>query len=274
MIRNILLQVDRDDRNAERTALAVTLAQRHEAHLTGLFAHLGLPAIYPWGEGLFAREILQRHEEATGEAAGELRAEFEQRAGAGRVSHEWRIEEEDGTQSVLATHARCADVAIVSQTARSALEDGPGSRLAEEVVLASGAPTIIVPDVGKFDPAINRVVVAWNGSRESSRAVRDALPILRAAEKVLLFGVYADHDDLPGSEIARCLARHGIKAEDRRTIADDMDVGDAILNAVADYTADLLVMGAYGHARLREFVFGGATRHILRHMTSPTLLVH
>jgi nucleotide-binding universal stress UspA family protein len=274
MIRNILLQLDRDDRNAERTALAVALAQRHEAHLTGLFAHLGLPAVYPWGEGLFAREVLQRHEETTDEAAGKLRAEFEQRAGAARVSHEWRMEEEEGMQSILATYARYADVAVVSQTARSALEDGPGSRLAEEVVLASGAPTIIVPDVGKFDKAIDRAVIAWNGSRESSRAVRDALPILQAVEKVVLFGVHSDQDDLPGSEIARYLARHGIKVDDWHTIADDTDVGDAILNAVADYTADLLVMGAYGHARLREFVFGGATRHVLRHMTSPTLLVH
>lgn len=273
MIRNILVQVDRDDRNSERIALAVTLAQRHEAHLVGLFAHLGLAAVYPWGEGLFARELLQRHEETTGEAAGKLRTGFEQRAGAAGVSHEWRTEEE-GMQSVLATHARCADVAVVSQTARSSLEDGRGVRLAEEVVLVSGAPTIVVPDVGKFGKAIDRVVIAWNGSRESSRAVRDALPILKDAEKVVLFGVHTDRDDLPGAEIARCLARHGINVDDRRTIAGEIDAGDAILNAVADHAADLLVMGAYGHARLREFVFGGATRHILRHMTSPTLLAH
>ena len=140
--------------------------------------------------------------------------------------------------------------------------------------MASGAPTIIVPDAGTFDKTIDRVAVAWNGSRGFSRAVRDSLPILKAVEKLILFSVNSDGDRLPGAEFARYLARYGIKVYDTHAIASDIDVGKAILNVVADNSADLLVMGACGHARLREFVLGGATRHILHHMTSPTWLTH
>ena len=89
-----------------------------------------------------------------------------------------------------------------------------------------------------------------------------------------VFSVNPDHDHLPGAEIANHLARHGVKTDVRHTVATDIDVGDAILNAVSDHAAHLLVMGAYGHSRMREFVFGGATRYILRHMTAPTLLSH
>lgn len=272
-IKNILVQVDRDDRNTERTALAVSLAHQHEAHLVGAFVYFGPPATYPWAEGEFGQETLRRHEAATIETAGELRAEFEQRANGAMVSHEW-LAEEERTQPVLATHARFADLVVVSQSTRRSSEDERGVRLAEEVILASGSPTIVVPEAGAFEKTIDRVVIAWNGSRESSRAVRDALPILKTVEKVILFSVNADDNQLPAAELARFLARHGVKVHDTHAIASDIDVGDAILNAVTDNSADLLVMGAYGHARLREFVFGGATRHILRHMTSPTLLTH
>ena len=272
-IRNILVQIDRDVRNSVRITLAVNLAERHGAHLVGLFAHAGLPGTYPYAEGVLAREMLLRYEEATHQTAGKLRAEFERRAGSAGLSHEWRMEEES-VPPILATQARYADFVVVSQAMHGSSAGGRGYDLAEEVLVASGSPTIVVPYAGTFDKAVERVVIAWNGSRESSRAVRDAMPILRAVDEVTVFSVNPDHDHLPGAEIADHLARHGVKTDVRHTIASDIDVGDAILNAVSDHAADLLVMGAYGHARLREFVFGGATRHILRHMTAPILLTH
>ncbi len=273
-IRNILVQIDRDKRHSARLELAVNLAKRHEAHLVGLFAYASLPMTYPYPEGFLGiDELLQRYEKAAREDAGKLRAEFEHRAGLAGLSREWRMEE-DGIPPVLATRARYADFVVVSQSAQDSSGSGKSDYLAEEVVVASGAPTIIVPRAGRVDRPLDRVVIAWNGSRESSRAVRDALPILRAVEEAVVFSVNPDHDHLPGAEIASHLARHGVKTDVRHTVATDIDVGDAILNAVSDHGADLLVMGAYGHSRLREFVFGGATRHILRHMTVPTLLSH
>ncbi len=272
-IRNILVQVDRDARNSVRIALAVNLAERHGAHLVGLFAYAGLPGTYPYAEGPLAQEVLRRYEDATQGTAGKLRTEFERRAGSAGLSHEWRMEE-DRSPPILATQARYADFVVVSQAVHGSSASGRGYDLAEEVVVASGSPTIVVPYAGTFDKAVGKVVIAWNGSRESSRAVRDAMPILRAADEVTVFSVNPDHDHLPGAEIAGHLARHGVKTDVGHTIAGDIEVGDAILNAVSDHAADLLVMGAYGHTRFREFVFGGATRHILRHMTAPTLLTH
>ena len=272
-IRNILVQVDRDVRNSVRITLAVNLAERHGAHLIGLFTYAGLPVNFPYAEGLVTREVLQRYEDMTHETAGTLRAEFERRAGGAGLSHEWRMEEEDGPP-ILATQARYADFVVVSQALHGSSAGGRSYDLAEEVVVTSGSPTIVVPYAGTFDNAIERVVIAWNGSRESSRAVRDAMPILKAADEVTVFSVNSDHDHRPGAEISDHLARHGVKTEVRHTIASNIDVGDAILNAVSDHAADLLVMGAYGHTRLREFVLGGATRYMLRHMTAPTLLSH
>jgi len=272
-VRNILVQVDRDECNAARIALSVNLAEKHGAHLIGLFTYANLPAAYPYAEGYYAREWWRRYEETIRETAALLRAEFEQRAGRAGVSHEWRMGEER-RHALLVTQARYADFVVVGQSPRGHVESGRGHNLAEEVVMASGSPTIVVPYTGRFNEAIDRVVIAWNGSRESSRAVRDALPILRAVDEVIVFGVDPDSDHLPGADIASHLARHGVRTEVKHTVTGDIAVGDAILNAVADHAADLLVMGAYGHTRLREFVLGGATRHILRHMTAPTLLTH
>ena len=273
-IRNILVEVDRDARYPARLTLAVNLAERHEAHLIGLYAYAGLSGTYPHAQGRIALEMLRRHEQTPHEAAGKLRAEFEHRADGAGLSHEWRMQEEEGVHSILATHARYADVVVVSQTAPDASVSGRNHGLAEDVIVASGSPTIVVPYAGTFDNTVDKVMIAWNGSRESSRAVRDALPILKAVDEVIVLSVDPDHDHLPGAEIASHLARHGVKTDVRHTIASDIRVGDAILNAVSDHAVDLLVMGAYGHTRLREFVFGGATRHVLRHMTAPTLLTH
>ncbi len=274
-IGSILVQLDRDEGNTARIAMAVNLAKRHGAHLVGLFTYFDLPESYPYAaEEHIALKVLRRYEKATREAAVELRVEFEQGAGSAGLSHEWRMVEEKGRHPTLATQAHYADFVVVSQDTHGVSESGRSFNLSEEVIMASGSPTIVVPRAGTFSEAIDRVVVAWNGSRESSRAVRDAMPILRAVDEVIVFSVNPDHDHLPSAEIANHLARHGVRTHVKHTIASDVEVGDAILNAVSDHAADLLVMGAYGHARLREFVFGGATRHVLHHMTTPTLLAH
>ena len=273
-IRTILVEIDRDARNPARLTLAVNLAERHGAHLTGLFAYAGLSGTYPYAQGRIALEMLRRYAETPHEASDKLRAEFEHRADSAGLSHEWRMQEEEGAHSILATQARYADVVVVSQAAPDSPASGHNYGLAEDVMVASGAPTLVVPYAGTFDKTVDKVMIAWNGSRESSRAVRDALPILRAVNEVIVFSVDPDHDHLPGADIANHLARHGVRTDVKHTTASGIDVGDAILNAVSDDAVDLLVMGAYGHARLREFVFGGATRHVLRHMTAPTLLTH
>jgi nucleotide-binding universal stress UspA family protein len=121
------------------------------------------------------------------------------------------------------------------------------------------------------------VMVCWDGSRSAARAVGDALPFLLRAEKVEVVLVASEpgkSDEIPGADIAHHLARHGLKVELKRIVAVDVDVTNTLLSHAADVGSDLLVMGGYGHSRLREFVLGGVTRGILASMTLPTLMSH
>ena len=122
-------------------------------------------------------------------------------------------------------------------------------------------------------------MVAWDASRLATRAVNDALPILRKASKVHLLAINPEggregHGDVPGADIGLHLARHGVKAEASSIHAEDLEAGDALLSRAADFGADLIVMGAYGHSRWRELVLGGVTRHLLNHMTAPVFMSH
>ena len=147
--------------------------------------------------------------------------------------------------------------------------------LASDVVLAASCPVLIVPNSGAFENVGRNVIVAWNGSREGSRSVRDALPILRTADRVIVCSVgppAADH--IASADAATHLARHGVSAEAVSAGDDSADVGAALLAAAADHGMDLLVMGAYGHARIREYLLGGVTRTMLRNMTLPISLSH
>jgi nucleotide-binding universal stress UspA family protein len=179
--------------------------------------------------------------------------------------------------SVVMDHGRAADLIVAGQTDPdwdlSPLMDFP-----ERLALESGRPVLVVPYIGRYANIGRNVVIAWKSGRESARATFDALPMLVAAEKVHILEVKQRADETtglaPDTTIAASLARHGIKPSVRTSIATDISVGDEILSRLADIGADLLVMGAYGHSRLREFVFGGVTRHISKHMTLPTLFSH
>ena len=135
-----------------------------------------------------------------------------------------------------------------------------------------------MPYADRFGDIGRNVVIAWKSGRESARAVFDALPILQAADKVHILEVKqqgeADGALAPDTTIAASLARHGIKPTIQTSVAAGISMGDDILSRLSDLGADLLVMGAYAHSRMRELVFGGVTRHIFRHMTVPTLFSH
>ena len=171
---------------------------------------------------------------------------------------------------------RYADLAVVAQAPQDGFEPMNGPR-PEDLLFGCGRPVLMVPRYGDFPRMGDHVLVAWNGSAEASRAVHDAFPFLAQARKVTILSVNPDADetgDLPGADIARHLARHGIDVVVTRTDGRDIDTSDVLLNFAADEAADLLVMGGYGHSRLREFAFGGVTRSILRTATLPVLMAH
>jgi nucleotide-binding universal stress UspA family protein len=270
-LRTLLLHADTDDRFAHRLSLAIAIARQHEARLVVLYA-LKTPiavGLYAEPMGSPAVDLIQQEIDAERARAEELRQSIATMIGAEGLAWDWRSRSAPPGDSIAA-QALTADLVIMGQE-REASTTGPVA----DVALSSGRPVLCIPHVGNFAAPFRRILVAWRGTRESSRALHDAMPFLAGAAQVTLFCASEElEQDASADDAVRHLADHRIRAELRRVTLGDIDSGTTILNAVADNSADLLVMGAYGHGRMREFVFGGATRTILASMTVPTLLSH
>jgi len=145
------------------------------------------------------------------------------------------------------------------------------------VLFESGRPVIFVPYIQKGGLKTDRIMVCWDGGRAASRAVADAMPFLKKAKQVeivIISDKPAKDNEVPGADLGQHLARHGLKVDIKRITSPDNDVPSTILSHAADSSADMIVMGGYGHSRLREFVLGGATRGLLESMTVPVLMSH
>lgn len=274
--RTILVHVDRAPNAGARFNFAAQLALREGAHLVGA-AMTGVPrymlAGSPYeGSGVLIAEHLRQ----ANERADLALAQFEELAGRAGCSHEQRRDNVD-EYAGLCLQARYADLVVLGQA-------DPGDRdqggllldLPEQILLHGGRPVLLVPRSGSFAVPSKRALVAWNGSVQAARAVTAALPLLRGVGQVTLVVFGAERDDHgaePGADIALYLARHDLKVEVLRR-PQPADAGDAILSMAADFDAELLVMGAYGHSRFREMVLGGATRSVLAKATLPVLLMH
>jgi nucleotide-binding universal stress UspA family protein len=274
-LKDLLVHVGTDPACAARVDVAIDLAAAHDAHLTGIHI-LVWPVIPPYIAAELpheAHDIQGRH---LREAAERARALFEERARLGGVRHEWRAIEGDLIET-MTLHARYSDLTVVGQGIDSGEHERGLSALPAELALAVGRPVLVVPRYGTFASLGERVLVGWNGSREATRAVNDAIPILRRAGKVTVLTVDPEEEPsrrVAGADISLHLARHGISAEAASTPAAAIAVGDALLSYAADLVADLIVMGGYGHSRLRERILGGVTRHLLQSMTVPVLMSH
>jgi nucleotide-binding universal stress UspA family protein len=210
-------------------------------------------------------------------AAQQAADRFEEAVRREGVSAEHRIIESSlgSAANRFGRIARHYDLSVVGQTAPDLAV--PDDLLIEAALFQSGRPAVVVPYIQKDDIQLNHVLICWDHSRNAARAVADALPFLVRSKKAEIVMV-TRHDgkpgDLPGAEIAGHLARHGVNVELRQLIAADVDVANAVLSYAADTGVDFIVMGAYGHSRLREFVLGGATYGMLRSMTVPVLMAH
>jgi len=167
------------------------------------------------------------------------------------------------------------DLALVGQAEpeTSSVEE----MIVEAALFDSGRPVIVVPYIQKAPLKLDRAMVCWDGSRAAARAIADAMPLLERAglvEVVIIVNERDKQDAIEGANMGQHLARHGLNVEVKRIDYGNLDVADALLSHAADSDADFIVMGGYGHSRLREFVLGGATRSILRSMTAPVLMSH
>jgi len=276
--KDLLVVLDAGPSNDARVGLAVWLAGRFEAHLTGLHpSSTSQASLFSVGldSGLLDVALQETFKRLEARAA-KVRSSFETLASHQGLTAEWRVARGfPGPDTVL--HARYADLVILGQR-------GPGDSVLDDpdpadVVLDAGCPVLIVPYAGQFERIERHALIAWNASRQAARAVRDALPLLQICRNVTVLAVNPrqgaqGHGQEPGANIALHLARHGITVEIDSSFAPDGDPASEILSRAADYGSDLIVMGAYGHSRMRELVLGSVTRSILQQMTVPVLMSH
>lgn len=273
----ILLHVDASERCAVRVAHAIELARRFKAHLVALAVIAPLNIRGSGHSEIVIRMLTERWEQNRAldtEAAGAI-VKHAQSQGLAAVEARVVVGE---PERVLCLHARYADFVVIGQP-RADADAALSQRDVERVVLDAGRPVLILPYAGAIAPVGERVLVAWNASREATRALTDALPLLMQASQVDVLTVNAQsepagHGELPGADIALYLTRHGVRANVHPTYGEDIAVGEWLLSRAADLGSDLVVMGAYGHSRLREMVLGGATRTMLESMTVPVLMAH
>ena len=277
--KDLLVVVDHARNCGRRIDLAARIARDFEAHLTGLYVTT-LPYMQPAVLAEFPVDVRDMQTRAFAEAAARARGLFAERVeGAGfDLTTEWREVEGDVADEV-SLNARYADLTVIGQADPDDVPLGASEDLPERLILGAGRPVLVVPYAGRFESIGRRVLLAWNATREASRAANDALPILKRAERVTVLSVNPDigpggHGDVPGADIALHLARHGVRAEAASVTTSDVSVDDMLLSQAADAGADLLVMGAYGHSRLGELILGSATRHILKQITLPVFMSH
>ena len=247
------------------------LADTHGAHLIGAHNSARI-RIY----GGAPSDVLAQHNHQQRELAKAIEESFEKAAASRNLSHEWRHKSVDDTEVVtdIIHQARIADLVVILNDKSdpfSSFHDVP-----IRLVLETGRPVLLVPGNTQMKTVAQRITVAWNHSRESARAVSDALPLLRAANSVEILAVNPIQDSAanPGEDLASALARHGVNARAVVVNATARPEGEELMAALALHESDMLVMGCYGHSRLREMVLGGVTKHVLGRMTMPVLLSH
>lgn len=265
--RTILVELSSERVAETNLRVACSLAARFDARFTAL--HVVPPPYVPtaWGGGasVYIRpEFLEAQRTAATAARDRAEAAFRAACG-GEPRAAWREVEGEPAER-LAEAARTSDLALVARPGPGAFDDPD---LPERLVMTTGVPVLFLPP-GAPDDLGRTVLVGWNGSREATRAAHEALPFLTGAGRVILCAI--GETGLATLEpAAEMLRRHGAPVEALAVTEPDADAGTALLAQAESQGADLLVMGAYGHARLRELVFGGATSHILREAGLPVL---
>ena len=277
--KTILVCLNDIPRNAALLGAAASLARDFDAHIVGLYV---VPAIEIYGGGIAAMPVVfDGRRDYFQNASAPTKDAFEVALrNEGLRGH---FEQVDATISditaLLVEYARRVDLVIISQSgsAENAMLE---SDSVERTVLSTGRPVLVIPREGKAGLDGDVAIVGWNGSREAARAAFDSIPLLRRMRDVRIAWVDPEAEfhspgPLPGAEIAESLSRHGIKVVvEPLSTGGSKDAGEALLQKVSDEGASLIVMGAYGHSRLREFILGGATRSVLDGMTCPVLFSH
>ena len=269
--RSILVHLDDNDGLA-CIDVAAALAAKHGAELAGAYL-VPTRELTPFTSAMLPDSVVEHRLRDTGEAQVRAEARFRDATARHALANVTWSAPAGAAIDAAILHARYADLVVLAQP-----RVGFESDLVHAVLMQAGRPALVVPSTGASTVG-ERVLVAWKESRESARAVADALPLLARAKEVRVVSVSAEGGDtaretLADKDIAAWLARHGVAATVRHQVADDVDAGNLLLSRAADFGADLVVMGAYSRPRLSEVVLGGVTRLMLQSMTVPVLMSH
>jgi len=276
MVKDIIANLSVTKEGSVVGNYAVSVAAALEAHLTGI-AFIYDPVVPISGAGYIPAEVIETQRDDNETAAAAAIKSFTAATDQAGISAESLMTNASlaGAGDQFARMARRFDLAIVGQAQPdiSSLEQ----IISETTLFESGRPVLMVPYIQKAPFKTDNVMICWDGSRTAARAVADAIPLIGKGgrvEIVIVANERGKQDEIEGADIGQHLARHGLKVDVHRISGGDIDVGDALLSHAADSGADLMVMGGYGHSRLREFVLGGVTRSIFETMTVPVLISH
>lgn len=277
MIKDIVVNLSVDRPKDVAAEYAISLAEAFDAHLAAVaFVYEPVVPLVEFGPvpSTFLDDVRAENQRSAKAAVERFENAAIRHEGISAAAHIFDATIVGGSEQ-FASIARRFDISVVPQAEPD--KSGVEELITEAALFASGRPVIVVPYIQKEGLKLDHVIVCWDGGRAAARAVADAMPLLTRAGKVEVVIVSSDapkSDEIPGADLGEHFARHGIKTEIKQIVAPDNDVASTILSYAADFSADFMVMGGYGHSRLKEFVLGGVTRSILDAMTVPVLMSH
>jgi nucleotide-binding universal stress UspA family protein len=275
MIKDVIVNLGLGERDAAGE-IAVSLGEMFDAHVLGLaFAYE--PVMPGAMMGSVPADFIESQRTEANDVAQAAIRRFEELARRASISRDTRLLSASlsSASDQLGRLARRFDIVVVGQPDRE--HAAAGDIVDEGALFESARPVIVVPFIHKGGLKLQRVMVCWDGSRAATRAIADSLPLMKKAKQieiVIVANGRAKSDEMPAADLGGHLARHGLKVDVKRITASDIDVASTLLSHAADSSSDLIVMGGYGHSRLREFILGGVTRGILESMTIPVLMSH
>ncbi|RZF24538.1 universal stress protein [Paraburkholderia sp. UYCP14C] len=274
--RNLLVHLDDSQAAQQRLDIALGIARQFDAQLVGLdvapIPEAHVVSAIPGAAGMYAEVIRQSDQRRAA-----LRDSFEAACGHAGVAGQFRCSDTSDRRSIV-RYARLADLFIAGQSNPNAPETYIHDHVGEQLLMTAGCPVLFVPYTGVFPSVGSRILIAWDGSREATRAIHDALPFISRAQKNIIVTVHGPADPplgarIPGADMARTLARHDAVIDVLELEgATEASAGSMLLSCAQAHGSDLIMMGAYGHARWHEAVWGGVTRTLLQSMAVPVLM--
>lgn len=277
--KTLLVSLNEIERLDAVLHVAASLANEQKSHVLGLYV-IPAPAVYPAVGPYVVPEVFDGLTRYFEEQSKGAKRKFDAVLKRGDLSGRW-LEVKALAPVISETVSeigRIADLVVVSETNRDG-KNGAELDFVENVILGAGRPVLVLPRKSDPDLNTNLIVCGYNGSKESARAVHDAVPILRKAKDVRLLWVDPARDTEPAgapprTAMAESLHRQGVKAKAESVLSNGVNPAEAVMMKARELGAGMIVMGAYGHSRIREFVLGGATRHALSNLTVPLLMSH